>query len=275
MNIGKRQVRLVVLGIGLVLFAVVVGFDILYKPAQTFLAETSRSAMAHLSAVTAVSVACGFFPFLEGFSRIMDRILNFLLLSNLILLFQFILLEISRSWILKFALFAAVGLAFVPKLRKTGLRAALILALVNPGLSLYIVSVKVLAQDSTSRISGKISAELDTAEQGLPADSGTYQKDALEPSEQDRSGDIPAPEVRKALWEHVSETLGRMKSSLSSDSMARSYDLTKRMISGSLDRLLKLMLEYFVSTLLLFILLPFAYFYLLVGLFRRFLIPPE
>lgn len=220
-----KTLRTVLFAVGTLLTAAVLTSDLLLEPAHRFLAATARSAAGHLAAVTAARLAA--VSLLEGVGEILDRVLNLLLLSNLLLILQLALLEIGRSWAFKLLLLAASGLCFaLPTIRRLILPLAIGLALVNPGLPLYTLGVQAFAQHAVTGLSDRLATEL------------------------------VSPPRHQADMDEISDRSGRRKPFLT---------------PAGIERLLAASLRYFISTLLLFLVLPFAYLAFLTSLLRRLL----
>jgi hypothetical protein len=279
MPVKQSVVRSVLAVAGAVLLIVVVATDMLYSPGHSFLLKTSGTAMANLGGVAALKIAAGFTGVLEGLSDILDKIMNFMLLSNLMILLQVMLLELSRSLLVKVLVVACLAAMFVPALRSRILlrKLLIVLLVVNPGLALYLTGVGLLSRSAAVEMGGRITRELNIAAGGTVA-AGQTNGRLPTPAAQAATNVIAAPETRTesaaGLWPQIRDSFDRMKLAASGrlhsaiSAMDRVGDVTRYALAGALEKLLALVLNYFVSVLLLFILLPFLYFYVLLTLLK-------
>jgi predicted PurR-regulated permease PerM len=76
------------------------------------------------------------------------------------------------------------------------------------------------------------------------------------------------------LWPQITGMFERLKQNAAGkwqsavSTVGKTYDATRYLLSGALEKILSLVMNYFVSVLLLFILLPFLYFYILLNLLK-------
>lgn len=91
-------------------------------------------------------------PFIKGISgnlnTSLDKTENFLLLTNVITFIQFMLISISKSWILKGLTLILFGLIFIKSLKKYAIKLLILTLAINPGLSIYSITVDKISHDA-------------------------------------------------------------------------------------------------------------------------------
>ncbi len=159
MNLSKKLPLIItVILIGLSLFSVfeeraLFFVSDVYKKNVSFLALTTeiKLVMAGLSSMN--------IPFIAGYTSdlnvTIEKVQEFLLLTNVISFLQVILISISKSWILKIITLVLFGLCFLKKTKVISSKILLLSLALNPGLILFSVGVQQLSQEASIDYGGK------------------------------------------------------------------------------------------------------------------------
>lgn len=251
-KINKKKSSFLLILIWLIPLTLMVILDPLHRYAQSFLDKTFGLALANLGGVVSLNLAAGFIPVLDGVSDILNRVINFLLLSGVFLLLQMILLELSHAWPVRLLLLITAGGLIPSRTRKAAARILCVLLLVNPGLSFYLLSVKAL--------SGSIHLELGS---GLAEELGVDSTDnaVLSPGSALQTNSSPAKH-EFSFWKKLFTPEGRQV--LGNDMNKTAEDVKQFLQTG-----LSVVLNYFASILVLFVILPVLYLWVLFTFLKR------
>ncbi|MFC1562354.1 hypothetical protein ACFL4Q_05095 [candidate division KSB1 bacterium] len=237
--------------ISLIAFTIIVLFvctDILSNFANDFLTDTLAIGAANIGivaglkglismasstqieggiVVTSGSIQAG--AILEGLNDMLDWAFNFFIISNFLIMFQIILLNVSKLLLVKILLAVSLIATFIKPVKKYALTVFMILLFINPGLPIFVSLTKITYDyalpDTSEIIQDKFEVIRNNFEQMLVAE-GLLNKVA---------GSL------KAMWSVVTES-----------------------IAG----LAELIITYFASMVLLFGIMPFLFFFLLKKIFN-------
>lgn len=182
-----------------------------------------------LSMVSTVNVSVGFAgasvgQLLSPLVDIVDKGINFFVVSNAILAFMVIVLTVCKSVIFKVLLLAAVAAAVIKKSRKIGIRLSLLFLMLNPGLPAYVMFTELIYRyaipDNSAILNEKV----------------TNLKNSFSEFSQAQGARANA------------SGLGKVLSSL---------------INESISGVLEILLTFFASMMLLFFVLPIGTFYIM------------
>lgn len=130
---------------------------ILEEKASKFITSVMTKNLHFLALVEEIKLVIGGLssidvPFIKGISRnlntSLDKTENFLLLTNVITFIQLMLISISKSWILKGLTLILFGLIFIKSLKKYAIKLLILTLAINPGLSIYSITVDKISHDA-------------------------------------------------------------------------------------------------------------------------------
>lgn len=263
----------------LALLIVIAMTDILSQPAFDFLTATSEKALLSLGIIADLKLAAGAgssvnLPLISGTlksaSQLLDEAFTHLEWANLMLAGQMLLLTLSKSWLLKVLLFISVAGAV---LLKTGqrfmIKLLLVFLLLNPGLPLYVLGVKYIAQESEIQLGEDLHTELNLLKSQYNEEKSATQK-KLDALKQKQLAKRKAKGKENLSWlsrleDNVLEKGSEAKSKISyvsHEALAILKDGSQQIIANTISMLGQI--------IFLFVLLPFGYFYLLKSMVKEY-----
>ncbi len=165
MNASKQKIFLVIAAV-----LVIVSFtNVIADQALSFLVEMSEAALASLAVVTGIKIAASaggssMVPVVSGTFKgavdLLDKAFDYLALSNGLIIFQIILVNLTKSWLVKSLGVVAFALIFVSATKKYAIKALIVLLCVNPGLPIYVVTIQYLAKEAQLHVAPSLKANL-------------------------------------------------------------------------------------------------------------------
>ncbi|WP_422360454.1 hypothetical protein [Reichenbachiella sp.] len=113
-------------------------------------------------------------PFIEGMTSDLDqglgKVLEYLLITDIISFLQVMLLSISKSWMLKLIMVVLFLLSFVKSTKAICTKLLILSLSLSPGLAIYSLGVQQLAKQSSIDFGEKYLKKLETQVDGLKSD---------------------------------------------------------------------------------------------------------
>jgi hypothetical protein len=220
---------------------------LLYNPSSDFLKETLNLSLSNLGLITGIKILSGTVDFLKGIQDIVEKIFNYFLAINGLIFFQMTLLKLSNMIFFRILIVLVSLLLLLKPARKLALKILLILLFINPGLQLYVMGVKLISHQANLEMGRTINDELQNIsktmnEQDQVNDESKSDKDENNASFTDK------------IKNFFSEGINKTKAFL---------EKTADKIMKIANKLLELVINYFVSMMILFLILPLIYFFVL------------
>jgi len=261
MNIIKKYVSTGYIKIYLsVLFIialiVLIFIKFFYKSAEAFLLETLSFSIKNLGISAGVKILCESFDFLKGFVSLSDKIFNFLLITNALIVLQITLLKISNFIFLKILITIVFVLSYFKIIRKIMIRILILLLFINPGLPVYISLVKIMSNSVSLETGKNIESKFNDFKSSL-------QGKSIDKTEESK---LQNDNANKSLFEKAGELINSAK-----ERITDSINLMVERAGKALNAIFEVIISYFITILVLFIIMPFLYFYILYHLFKNIL----
>lgn len=256
--------------------------DIFHKPALTYLTDISKQGLTYLGAVTGIKVITAMFSLSEGLDQIVTRIMNFFIFSNALLFAQIVILKLSKILLIKAALLITFVLFMLLKSYRTLLlRILILLFFINPGISFYVLGIKYIADRAKLDISGTIENKLTEinkiTETGFtPLEEENYTESDTETDtngENSSTNDFETEEEKTSfiskLKNKFTEVTEKTKEKIK---QVQTFSIIKaKELIVKVEELLFSVLQYFVTTIIQFLLLPLLYFYAFYNVLKKML----
>ena len=220
--------------------------NLLFNFSLNFLNEAFNYSLINLSLVSTLKIASGFFEFLQGFSDIIDRMFNFFLSINFLILFQITILKISNLVAIKIVIVAVFILSFVKPVRMFFLKILVFLLFLNPGLSLYISSVKLLSDNINLELGKNVNLKFEEL-------NNTLNKEELFENSDEQDG-------KKGFMENAKSFFKDPVKSFVSGTKEK-FNQIVTYTSKLLQTVMELTIVYFVNSIIIFFMLPIVYFF--------------
>lgn len=250
----------------LVLFAL---FDVFYQGALLFLSNSSTLALTNLSLVTGLKILIGGVPLLKGSAEIVDKIFNFFVIINGVLLFQLILLKISQLLLIKLLLVGTWALTLFEKTKKWAVKLLILLLFINPGLSLSVHITNYFTQAAQLENGTLIKAHIENI-QKEPVNQKSSDKNAQNPAPVKTDQDIKQKSFLTIIAEFLIKTFNKVKNFI-----VEAFTKAQTFVGESILKLLELAINYFITVILLFVIMPFVYFFLFYWLLNKLFIKED
>jgi lysozyme len=273
-----KNLKHILLYSSLILLCIASFTDLLTTPAFTFLTSVSEKALLSLEIVADLKLAAGAgsstnIPLLSGTfesaSALLDQGLTHLQWINLMLIGQMILLNLSKSWILKvLLLISLLSLAIAYKHRQLAIKFLLIFLFINPGLPAYVLGVKYMAQQSQIDLGISLHDDLQQIK-------GRYEKQKTQiKDEMDALKQQQFEEAQAKGKDHLS-FFTKVKDFFKEEGMLFKNDLSLvsqeglAIIRDGSQLLIAKTINLLTQVIFLFVLLPIGYFYLFRTLIKN------
>lgn len=213
-------------------------------------------------------------PFISGISastaQSLTEAIQYLSWSDIFISIQLILINLSKSALIKVLAIGALLGSLIAKYRDLSLRILVILLLINPGLPAYVSCVKYLALESKLVDGDNLTKELQATHAQYQKAVNDYkakeesrkQKQFTEAKAQGKEH-IDFIEKIEDKTIHTADAIGAKTKELGSE--------THLILKKVCDELIVKALNLFTSVLIQFALLPFVFFYGVLFLFKRFM----
>jgi hypothetical protein len=228
---------------------------LLFNASSEFLKDTLNLSLSNLGLVTGIKILSGTVDFLKGIQDIVEKIFNYFLAINGLILFQATLLKLSNMIFFRVMIILVSFACIFKSLRKISLKILLILLFINPGLQIYVLGVKFISNQANLEMGKSINSELQNISQSMNA----ANKDSGESVSEDTSGVSFSDRIKNFFSTGINKTkefLGKTADNLMKTS----------------NKILELVINYFVSMMILFLILPVIYFLVLYLIFKKFFI---
>lgn len=258
---GKYK-KFVLYGIAVALTALAFS-DAAFTPAREFVDSTAKAALVNLGITAGLKMIAAAVPLMGGFSDILDRILNMLLIANGLVILLAILMKACGVLALKILTGIVLCLTFFPVTRKLSVKFLIILLFINPGLPLYILGTNAVARMAGFDKGSNLNAQL-TQVQNLEFD----QNGAITPEE--ASGKkAPADEPPRTLLSNIMSFFRNLQNS-SASLLSEQYKQTKDFLIQSAQRIFDASIRYLINIFIFFFVIPALYFWIGYLLVRSF-----
>jgi len=221
---------------------------------------------ASAGASTKVPLVSGSF---QGVSELLNQAIQYLEFSNLIIGMQLLLLALSQSALLKILIIPALAILFIYEKRKLVIEILMVLLMINPGLTIYVLGIKYIAQEVEINLGSDLNQELKTAHASY------LEKRKDQESQMDK---------RKSTQLQKAEAKGKDKISLLNkvedavigttekigDDLSLIFSDTLEILKSAGEKMINMCLNLFTHILLVFFLLPMVYYYLMRRVLKEF-----
>jgi len=243
-------------------------FGYFHDHALVFLASVDERTLMSLGLVAELKIATAsagssHIPFLsgsfDGASSMLDKIFNYLALSNVLIALQIVVLNLSKSLILKILTGIAVVFIFVKKTSTQATKILLVLLTLSPGLAFYTLGIQYLAKEAQLDLGESLHGELHAAKI-------KFQKKEEERrtrlAEHLQSGD------KEDFIKRTEESIGHALANVEAH-VAEGFKATATVLQFAGKKTVELTLNLMVSIIMLFLVLPMVYFLLIGFLFQK------
>ncbi len=240
----KKNIFIIVLLVGLISL---VFSNLLTDCALDFLGKVSKIGFANLALIgvlkgilamvssidVGVGVEMNIGAILKGLCDIIDKAFNFFIISNSLVVLQIFLLKISKFLVIKVLILISAGLIFVKQVKRVAFPLLMGFLLINPGFSLYVYVTKIIYEETIPSTGNEITERL---------------------------------EYIKSNFQKMVEVEGVFAK------VKNVPKIVLGIVSGALNSLADIILIYFVSSMVLFLLLPGIFYYGIYLLMKKLLL---
>ncbi|WP_160114816.1 hypothetical protein [Aquimarina sp. AU474] len=252
--------------------------NILVNPAINFLSDVNSDMMLSLGlAMELKSIVSGTdiskIPLIGGVTSelqdIFTRTINYLTFANIVIGVQTILVNMSKSLLIKIIpVFFLAGL-FLKKYKQIALKLLIIILLINPGLSLYVNGIKYISQSMELNLGSNIHQHLSLIKnkykekrEKIKSKQEIRKEEQLKKAKEKGHKGIgiftKAEDAVKNTVEDIGVDIGQ--------GVSETFDVLK----NGKKELMKLILNMISNLVVLFLILPLFYFYILSFLLKKF-----
>ncbi|XWN36008.1 MAG: hypothetical protein ROO71_08585 [Balneola sp.] len=167
-----------------------------------------------------VSGISDFVPFLkehnQTFNESLGKAEHYLLIANVISLTQLMLLEVSKTWLMKVLLVVLFGLTFFPKLTSLPKKLFILILALCPGLQIFSVTMHQLSKPASINYGEKYLTELNASVDSLQKERAQLMQEHekhLQKIDRDKKGIV----LFKKLREDISYDLKKTKATIKGD----------------------------------------------------------
>jgi hypothetical protein len=232
----------------------------LYKNSFDFLRETLNYSLTNLGLSTGLKILAGTFGFLKGISDIIDKVFNFFLIINGLIFFQMTLLKLSNLLVFRILIIVSFLTCFIKPIQKIALKIFIILIFINPGLQIYVTCVKYISIEANLELGKNIKEQMEKINSNI--EEGNLTEKAENNAIEQKNEDESIIEKAKSFFTKTKENIITSTSSI----FKKSFTYLEKLVNG----LLEIVIDYFVTALILFLILPGLYFFVLYKLLKRF-----
>lgn len=243
-----------------------------YEQALHFLTTSSQTLLISLGIITelkaaASSLGSSHIPLLGGaatsVSADLDKAFDYVSFAGILMLLQTLVLKLfSASFWLKILPLVFLAGTFINPVRSFCQKMVLMLLLINPGLGLFVYA--------TSYVSGKMQLDLGTGlQQHLQQTQAAFnQKEQARKQAEDDRNQQQLQKAEEKGKDHIS-LLNRVEDAVADDAsnvaleVEKAASLSFDVLKSAGEKLTGLLLNLIASVILIFLLLPLAYVYLL------------
>ena len=228
---------------------------LLFNPSTGFLKETLNLSLSNLGLAAGIKILAGTVDFLEGIRDIVEKIFNYFLAINGLIFFQITLLKLSNMLFFRLLILSVCVLLFFKSIRKTVIKILVLMLFINPGLQFYVIGVKFISYQADLELGKSINAELRGISKSIDMQTDTDDKNSTQPEDGSKTSFIDR--IKNFVGESINKTKKMLSSMLN--------DLT-----SAANRLLELVINYFISMMVLFLILPVIYFFVLYLIAKKY-----
>ncbi len=253
-NFDKKIIKRVFLIIASIFFVILGVTNLLFDFSLNFLNESFNYSLLNLGFSSTLKISAGVFDFLKGFGDIIDKIFNFFLAINFLILFQITFLKLSNLIVVKIFIVSTFLLSFIPSVRRYSVKIFVILLFLNPGLSLYVSGVKLISDSINLELGKNVSdkfKELDETVKNNKLIDETKRENEEKKSNEEAKDFFKSP--FKSIFAGLQD---KLNSSI-------------KYISTLLQTVMELVIIYLVNSVIIFFVLPVFYFYCLYILAKK------
>jgi len=196
-------------------------------------------------------------------SQSLDKIENLLLVSSMISAIQIAVINLSQHLWLKLLAITLLAASFWAPTRIVSCKILILVLAINPGLAIYSVSVKALSTEISESQNSQLHAKLKTLSANLKTDTQKLTQQHQQEITKIKQGHSSFKFV-KTLWSDAKYEVKKVETKVSDD-----YETLKIMLNGGGKGLLKEAIIYFSQLILLLVVLPLGYLWLVAKLFQK------
>ncbi|MEM7296782.1 MAG: hypothetical protein AAF391_00780 [Bacteroidota bacterium] len=246
-------------------------FSFLNSGAQDFLVGSSEKLLESLTIVTELKIAAhtgssSHIPIVSGMAKglgdSLDRVFNYLLLSNALITSQIIILNLSKSFLFKLIAFACIGGLFFKRFHSISYKALIICLMINPGLLLYVSALNYMSQEAKLDLGVSLQKELAATHEKYQA---KEQERKQKRSERDQKQLEKAKEQGKdkiGLLDQIEDKVGDTISD-TSNKIGEEFQYSLDVIKVGGKKLVQMVVNTMVTIIVVFLVLPIVYLYLI------------
>lgn len=238
--------------------------------ALNFLISGNERLMASLAMVTELKIATNtgagsHIPFVSGLAvsinDSLEKIFEYLILSNALVTSQIIILNLSSSLLIKVVSVIFIGGLFIKKTSSASLKALLVCLMLNPGVWLYVSVLNVISQESKLDLGVSLHQELQkTHEQYKVKEAERKEKQKKRDQDQLNKAETDGRD-KIGLIHRVEDGVEDAVSDVS-HVIGEDFKYSLDIIRASGKKLVQLVVNTMVAIIIIFLVLPVAYFYL-------------
>jgi len=266
------------IAIGAIVYMAITFSNALVAPALDFLTDVSNEMVEalgfslELKSLT-YSLESANIPFTtgttEGLSETFDKAINYLTFTNVVVVVQMILVNMGKSLFFKLVPILLLVGYFIKKYSQMAVRLLIIALLINPGLSLYVNGMEYVAASMEMDLGTSLHAHLGKIREKYDKKKEEYEA-KLENKEQGQlEKDKEKGRDQLSLSQKVEDKVEEVSMDAKIDIQEGVAMLTEALKEGRKE-LTKLIINLISSVIVLFMLLPLLYFYMINFILKKF-----
>ncbi len=273
--VKKDKIWIIVITVILVLL----GFsNVLVKPAMKFLSDVNSDMMLSLGvALELKSIAIGInhskIPLIGGLaielSDIFTRVINYLTFSNIVIAIQTILVQMGKSLFFKLLpLIFLIGI-FLNKYKQLAIKLLIVALLINPGISLYVNGIHYVSDTMQLDLGSALHEHLSSIKnkyeekrKKVKSKQQTRKERQLERAKEKGRKDI-------SVFKKVEDAVVNKVEDVGVD-VEEGFSETYEVLKEGKKELMKLIINMVSNLIVLFLILPLLYFYLMGFFLKKF-----
>lgn len=240
-----------------------------HQVAETYLISVSEQTLSSLlllselkmaaasGASTKVPLVAGSF---QGVSELLDQAVQYVSWSSALVGIQLLLLALSQSIVLKILIILAIIILFIERMQKLAMQLLLIFLMINPFLTIYVIGIKSIAKEVKIDLGDSLNKDLNKVHADYLA------KRKIQDSKMAERKSAQLEKAKEKGKDKIS-LLNRVEDSVigTAQKVGDDVDLvftdTLDVLKGAINQLIEACVNLFTHILLVFLLLPFLYFY--------------
>lgn len=192
-----------------------------------------------------------------------EKIENTLIVSGFVTTLQLFIMTLSKHLWLKLLAVGLLAGTFVTAYRRICCKILIVVLAINPGIAVYSVTVKGLSDEVSKTFNATLYTKLSTMSQHLKQETNTLTKQHQKQLEKIKKSHSDFTFFKK-LWSDVKYDVSYAKDTIESD-----YQELKIVLASGGKNILKETLIYITQLILLLVLLPLGYLWLVIKLCQK------